>query len=85
MYNRIIDHREKYPYEASQDTAPGDAEQSSHSASSQWDHSSSDGSLITDVAVYQRPFHHSDSLLDEEVFELDLWYILAYNFVHRLF
>jgi hypothetical protein len=74
MYNRIVDHRDKYPIKASQETVPGDVdvEQRAHVASSQWDHSSFNGNLIADEAIYPALFRHSDHLLDEEVFELEL-------------
>lgn len=69
MYNRIIDHRQKYPVTLNEDTT-SEAAQTSQFASALWNLSSDDANLACEAA-YPLPTQHSDYSQEVEVFEFD--------------
>jgi hypothetical protein len=71
MYNRIIDHRQKYPVKLDEDTTSIDAAQTSQFASPHWNRSSNNGNLLAYEAAYPLPLQHSEYSQEGEVFEFD--------------
>jgi hypothetical protein len=72
MYNRIIDHRQKYPVELNEDTASINAAQTSQYASPHWNRSSpGHGNLLACEATYPMAIQHSGYSPGGEVFDFD--------------
>jgi hypothetical protein len=71
MYNRIIDHRQKYPIKLNEDTTSVNAAQTSQFASPHWNLSSGHGNLLAYEATYPIPSQHSDYTSEGEVFDFD--------------
>jgi hypothetical protein len=71
MYNRIIDHREKYPVKLNEDTTSINAVQTSQYASPHWNRSSGHGNLLACEATYPMPIQHSGYSPEGEVFDFD--------------
>jgi hypothetical protein len=69
MYNRIVDHRQKYPVKLNEGTKSINAAQASQYASPHWNRSSDHGNLLTCEATM--PIQHSDYSPEGEVFEFD--------------
>jgi hypothetical protein len=68
MYNRIVDHRQKYPTTQNEDTSSIDASETSQFASPLFNRSSDNGNH---EAACPMPIHHSDYSQEFEVFDFD--------------
>jgi hypothetical protein len=83
MYNRIIDHRQKYPITLNEDTTSIDVAQTSPFASPLFNRSSNNGNLLSHEAAYPMPIQHSDYSQEFEVFDFDPWSIpFSNDFAH---
>ena len=71
MYNRIIDHRQKYPVKLNEDTPSINAAQTSQYSSPHWNRSCGHGNLLACEATYPMPIQHSDYSPEGEVFDFD--------------
>jgi hypothetical protein len=72
MYNRIIDHRQKYPVKLNEGASINAGQTSQFTSHSpQWNHSSDHGNLLACEATYPMPIQHSDYSPEGEVFEFD--------------
>ncbi len=71
MYNRIIDHRQKYPVKLNEDTPSINAAQTSQYSSPHWNRSCGHENLLACEATYPMPIQHSDYSPEGEVFDFD--------------